>query len=341
MGNRAAGKHPRHLKFRPYVDPISVRPSRPADRGYYYKMFKNSVALIRFTLEDNGFREAIGQNQEWSIMWSVSSMKSEMYQFLTKYQKINHFPRSIEITRKDCLCKNITKMQSLYGYRHFDFVPRTFVLPQEFPLLVEAADNSVNKFWIVKPAASSQGRGIFVTNNIAEIPSNTQLIASQYINDPLLVNGYKFDLRIYLAITSIEPLRLYTYEEGLARFATCKYSAPIMGNKGNRFMHLTNYSVNKHNTNFVSNEDPRADGVGSKWSLTALKKHFESCGINCELLWRRVDEIMIKTVLSIEPLIKSSCDMHVPYKSNCFELLGFDILIDLSLIHICRCRRRG
>jgi tubulin polyglutamylase TTLL5 len=48
-------------------------------------------------------------------------------------------------------------------------------------------------------------------------------VVSQYIGNPLLVNGYKFDLRIYVALTSINPLRIYIYEEGLARFATCKY----------------------------------------------------------------------------------------------------------------------
>ena len=330
MGKRTIASKVRYLKFRPYVDPITIRPYKPPDRGYSYKIYKGDVALIRYTLEDNGFREASTNGQEWTIMWAICNMKSQVYQAMTKYQKVNHFPRSIEITRKDCLCKNITKMQSLYGYRHFDFVPKTFVLPQESSLLSEEDEKDPGKFWIVKPAASSQGKGIFVTNNISDIPPKIQLIASRYVNDPLLVDGYKFDMRIYLAITSIEPLRLYVYEEGLARFATCKYSAPVINNKGNRFMHLTNYSVNKFNANFVANEDPSADGVGSKWSITALKKYFASQGINDELIWRKVEEIMIKTVLAIEPIIKSSCDMYVPFRNNCFELLGFDILLDSS-----------
>ena len=78
------------------------------------------------------------------------------------------------------------------------------------------------------------------------------MVVSEYIDSPLLFNGYKFDLRIYVAITSINPLRIYIYEDGLTRFATSKYSSSISGDKkGQKFMHLTNFSVNKKNINFV------------------------------------------------------------------------------------------
>lgn len=72
-----------------------------------------------------------------------------------------------------------------------------------------------------------------MTNKINEIPNKpgTQHIVSEYIYNPLLYNGYKFDLRIYVAITCINPLRIYIYEEGLTRFATFKYSNALSGNK--------------------------------------------------------------------------------------------------------------
>ncbi len=48
----------RYLIFRPYIDPISIKPYKPQDKGYYFKNYNNvAVKLICYTLEDNGFRE--------------------------------------------------------------------------------------------------------------------------------------------------------------------------------------------------------------------------------------------------------------------------------------------
>lgn len=69
------------------------------------------------------------------------------------------------------------------------------------------------------------------------------------------------------------------YEEGLVRFATWKYSQNLDYNKNNRFIHLTNYAVNKFNANFIYNKDKNIDNKGSKWSLSALKSYFKSKNI--------------------------------------------------------------
>ena len=77
------------------------------------------------------------------------------------------------------------------------------------------------------------------------------MVVCEYVNNPLLIDGYKFDLRVYVALTSINPLRVYIYEDGLARFATQKYHLAQNGNlKQQKYVHLTNYSLNKHNANF-------------------------------------------------------------------------------------------
>ena len=71
---------------------------------------------------------------------------------------------------------------------------------------------------------------------------------SRYIDDPYLINGLKFDLRIYVLVTCYDPLRVYVFKEGLARFATEEYNKNA--SKENRYMHLTNYSINKKSKKF-------------------------------------------------------------------------------------------
>lgn len=101
----------------------------------------------------------------------------------------------------------------------------------------------------MKPANLSRGRGIYIIDEISEVIVDDISVISKYIANPLLINGHKFDLRIYVVVTSFEPLRIYVYKEGLARFASEQYSNK--NSKDNKFMHLTNYSVNKKNENYV------------------------------------------------------------------------------------------
>lgn len=84
--------------------------------------------------------------------------------------------RSYELTRKDRLYKNIERMQHSRGYKHFDIVPQSFLLPADFKDLV-SAHNKNRGPWIVKPVASSRGRGIFIVNSVSlNILSFRQLI---------------------------------------------------------------------------------------------------------------------------------------------------------------------
>lgn len=48
---------------------------------------------------------------------------------MNRWQRTNHFPRTHEMTKKDNLLKNITRMKSLHGVKHFDFIPETYILP--------------------------------------------------------------------------------------------------------------------------------------------------------------------------------------------------------------------
>ena len=95
-----------------------------------YKLLRGDTKLVRSLLEVNGFN--FTDSHEWNILWASSSCKSYLYEGLNEYQRINHFPMSYEITRKDRLCHNVVKMQERYGKSTFDFMPDTYILPAEF-----------------------------------------------------------------------------------------------------------------------------------------------------------------------------------------------------------------
>ena len=82
----------------------------------------------------------------------------------------------------------------------------------------------------MKPIGRSQGKGIFLFQKISDISewsdnSNQpeSYIVQRYINNPLLIGHKKFDLRIYVLVTSHNPLIIYLYRSGFARFTHYRY----------------------------------------------------------------------------------------------------------------------
>lgn len=186
-----------------------------------------------------------------------------------------------------------------------------------------------SKTFIIKPDTGCQGRGIYLTKNLRDVKPSERMICQVYVARPFLVDGYKFDLRIYALLTSCDPLRIYVYNDGLARFATSRYKEPTGHNTSNVFMHLTNYAVNKHSRMYVIDDE-----IGSKRKISTLNKWFKMKDIDVDEMWRKIDEIIIKTILAAYPILKHSYHTCFPTHDKtyaCFELLGFDVLLDWKL----------
>ena len=187
---------------------------------------------------------------------------------------------------------------------------------------------------IVKPEASCQGRGIFLTRKIEDIDTADKHVVQEYIKKPFLIDGLKFDLRIYVLITGCDPLRIFIHRDGLTRFATEKYSKPGLNNLQKTCMHLTNYAVNKFNPNFIHNTDANTDNLGHKRSLQSTINYLDTFGINTTNLLEKIEDIIIKTICCIQPNLShhyKSCQPEDFSNSMCFEILGFDIILDSKL----------
>ena len=67
---------------------------------------------------------------------------------------------------------------------------------------MDETEGAEQNIWIMKPTASSQGRGIFLVNNLNDVSYSQNMVVQRYIKNPLLVNGFKFDLRLYVCVLS-------------------------------------------------------------------------------------------------------------------------------------------
>ncbi|XP_062952660.1 tubulin monoglutamylase TTLL4 isoform X1 [Cynocephalus volans] len=292
-----------------------------------WKMSTVTPNIVKQTIGRSHFKIS-KRNDDWLGCWG-HHMKSPSFRSIREHQKLNHFPGSFQIGRKDRLWRNLSRMQSRFGKKEFSFFPQSFILPQDAKLLRKAWESSGRQKWIVKPPASARGIGIQVIHKWSQLPKRRPLLVQRYLHKPYLISGSKFDLRIYVYVTSYDPLRIYLFSDGLVRFASCKYS-PSMKSLGNKFMHLTNYSVNKKNAEYQANADETAC-QGHKWALKALWNYLSQKGVNSDAIWEKIKDVVVKTIISSEPYVTNLLKMYVRRPYSCHELFGFDIMLDENL----------
>ncbi|ULT89118.1 hypothetical protein L5515_007789 [Caenorhabditis briggsae] len=307
-----------------------------------FKMMRSDSRLIRTMCHSHGLMQCSSKNPQVNVIWMGAPVKSVKMRELMPWQRLNQFPRSTELTKKDRLYENIERSKSIFG-EAYDFIPEFYVTPRENQKMEIAFDRVLKEVtaaggelcfpgeFIVKPTNSRQGKGIFFANSMADIPAEGPLLVSRYLKDPYLVNNHKFDLRIYVAVTSFYPLVAYVYSEGLARLASRPYDTSASSADSNEYVHLTNYSINKNSTSFVRNESMSSEDLGHKWTLGALLRYVENEGKDAKLLMLRIEDLIVKSLLSIQNSVATASRTTLRFACTNFELFGFDVLVDQAL----------
>jgi tubulin polyglutamylase TTLL6/13 len=265
------------------------------------------------------------KDEKWDLLWTDHAVPPERLSKMQHYQKINHFPGMYSISRKNYLAMNLSKLKKKFQ-DDYNFYPKTWLYPSDSAEIKTFLQSTKDGFLIVKPEASCQGRGIFLTKRFENIDINGKFVVQEYMKNPFLIDGLKFDLRIYVLVTGCSPLRIFVHEDGLTRLATQEYLKPNASNIEDMWMHLTNYAVNKNNPNFIQNENK-----GHKRSLKSTFEYLQQAGFDVELLKNQIDDAIIKTLCSIQPTLShhyKSCQPEDLSNSMCFELLGFDVILD-------------
>ncbi|EDV28153.1 uncharacterized protein TRIADDRAFT_53460 [Trichoplax adhaerens] len=254
--------------------------------------------------------------------------------------KVNKFPGMKEIVCKAKFAYLLNRLRSLFP-KHFSFYPRTWIALQEMMTeVMKLSPKELNSTtFIVKPDGGSEGRGIFLLQGLKQLEAlyfqiTEAVVIQKYISNPYLIDGFKFDLRLYAVLTNLNPLETYIFRDGLARFCTVPYQIPNLKNLRQTCMHLTNYSLNKSNPSFVLMNNPHE---GSKRTISSVLKNMENLGHSIDIIWFAIEQLVAKTIIAMLPSLKIEFDswnaIHkVPdNKFSCFHILGFDVILDEDL----------
>ncbi|GAQ88282.1 Tubulin-tyrosine ligase family protein [Klebsormidium nitens] len=274
--------------------------------------------------------DADARSTTWNVLWTWAARPRVDYSELLTWQRVNHFPNSKQLTRKDLLKGHLARFSRAAN----SLMPTTFTLPREYvafvrafsdgrtdvrdpseplaaasasapdvskpsgkPVLAADSDadvsgpfgkqaaasesaNDVNEaserqsfasgvdadgskgggeslsaeetsaspdcsnVWIMKPVGRSRGEGIFLVSDICHVAYGEAMVVQKYVEHPLLLHGHKFDLRLYVLVTSFNPLEAFLYQEGFARFASRPYEL-TEASLTDPLVHLTNTEVQK------------------------------------------------------------------------------------------------
>lgn len=186
----------------------------------------------------------------------------------------------------------------------------------------------LRNIWIMKPANGLRGQGIIVEKDLESILQHARskgagtFVCQKYIENPLLIGGTrKHDIRQWVLVTSINPLKIWLFSECYVRVAANEYS---LENLDDHFQHLTHTIIMCNHPNF----DPDDDYWRCQWDQETYQRLLqEKAGFD---VWNSkvlpaIKNIVINTLLTVQEALSAPDG-----SDNCFQLFGYDFLVDSS-----------
>ena len=341
------------------------------------------IDVLTLVLDRLGWRNARGPPLPGtSVVWSEDPVRKPRLLALPHGARTNRFFAMVRVCRKVCLAICLDACEQLHPEAFARLAPRTWWVGRDAvgwkdqlaahrahaEASTEAAGEAVRseegalQAFIVKPDNGCQGAGIELVRGHAELlallaraDAPERAVVQEYLPNPLLVNGLKFDLRLYVVLTCASPLQAFLSTRGVARFASHPWRPVDPSNQSDLFMHLSNSSINQV-----------ASGVSNKWELPRLWAHLAEQGADIEALWQRIHRLVGLTLVAMQPTIAhaystafslqfgsgrrrgvsaaaalAGTDDEIsppsarldarPEARRCFQVLGFDVMLDAEL----------
>jgi hypothetical protein len=224
----------------------------------YYVLSKNNPELVRKQLENLHFIRydtlPIGGVK---FNWISRCNDIDWKTFDSNFQIINHIYNEKQLSNKGLLFTNL-KIKSK------NFIPETYLLDNATDRINFKRRFQSGSTWICKPVGLSCGREIFIFRSeeqlnrlLNEYHRNNQYcslyynrLVQKYIENPLLINKHKFDIRTYLlCICTSKEILFFASQIGYLRLSMYEFD---LENLDNKFIHLTNQSIQIKDKEFLS-----------------------------------------------------------------------------------------
>jgi len=309
---------------------------------------KIESSRIKYPVVKEAFKncgiDMVLNDPEAPIFWWDGDINPKDFEQAKVNQRMNKIPGMDNLCYKSSFIHALNQMRRLFP-KNYKFFPTSFILPhqmsdfqREHTKLQAKQRNNVT--WIMKPRSGCCGQGIKIIQHVYEVTRRTESAIIQGYISPYLLNGFKFDFRFYVLISTLSPYTVYIYKEGLARFCTQQYQAPSAENLGDKFCHLTNTSINVDNPDAHNEYTRLASSVLTEISQLSPKG---------SLVWQKICDVTTFTMLAMwSPIVNSinnynssrdffcrkytyntlsSCENYGKY----FHILGIDILLNDNL----------
>lgn len=261
---------------------------------------------LRDALSARGWAETPGP--EWDLLWSDRIPPPLVYRSRRPGTLVNHLPGAVTLHYKDELAHFLAAAGA-------DFHPRTYAMPFDRGRWEAAAAADPEAIWIVKPKRDARGRRIRLGRGAGRVAPADDEIVQRYVAHPLLLPGdpHKHVLRVYLLVTSLDPLTAWVHPRGPVKFASRPFSTTGAG-LADRLRHLTNPGLH---------DAPRTI------TMADYAARFTAAGHDFSSLWRTICRCLAATLAAhSEAMLRVSRYVAGRDLAGLFELLGCDVLVD-------------
>lgn len=245
-----------------------------------------------------------------SLFWFIDAMNAAQKKMIKQNDSyFNRYPKLSIVCMKRDFHILLKKYQMLFP-AEYDFIPETYILPEDIRAYKRHLDTKKNPILLAKPSRGRGGQGIFFVKDFKDLDQDSmkeyEYVVQHYIPNPYLIENKKFDFRMYLLIKGVEEMEAFIAFEGLVRFCTEEYVDPkarsdnadeeeehnLNGfSEDNMMGHLTNYCLNKESDKYVNNNNFKQSDDGTKRLLSNVLKVMKSKGVDIDKFKSDVKDI--------------------------------------------------